>query len=487
MKTKACAFAVVAAAMAFSAYAETNAIPAEAEMEETDDGLEFDAGADLRVRQEIMHNITGLPGAPRAMMPRAYRKNVNHIRFRPRVWASASWENFTLYGRLVDEFREHIVDNGIPRKRRAYNFPDEVALDSLYLDGQGLFDGFLDFRIGRQDMLEGGHSVFGLDRILCDGAPYVGSRSCYADMMKFTFHTTETSKLDAFALYDNGRNIFRYGNHNSRGRPMNAINPSDDPGMDEWGGGLVWHDSLAAKTFPYKVYMVYKHNEAYYAAGRRRVPDKQLTTVGLDLTPQINDMLSLEFDYAEQFGSQGGRQAGGRMCYTGIDFHRSRAEQGLHPFAKASVYYMSGDKHRGGDHDNDIGWDPLWGRCPQDSELFQYGTLYGLGYWSNITYPKLTLGLDIGPHHRVCVYTGPIFAAAQDHAGHADGSGESMFKGELSVVRYDFPILLAPKDASGFKRFEVFGHVMAELFNPGDYYDSSRPAWFLRWELMFKF
>ena len=55
------------------------------------------------------------------------------------------------------------------------------------------------------------------------------------------------------------------------------------------------------------------------------------------------------------------------------------------------------------------------------------------------------------------------------------------------MVRYDFPILLAPKDASGFKRFEIFGHVMAELFNPGDYYDSSRPAWFLRWELMFTF
>ena len=62
-----------------------------------------------------------------------------------------------------------------------------------------------------------------------------------------------------------------------------------------------------------------------------------------------------------------------------------------------------------------------------------------------------------------------------------------MFKGVLSVVRYDFPILLAPKNARGFDRFEIFGHVMAELFNPGDYYDSSRPAWFLRWELMFSF
>ena len=54
------------------------------------------AGADLRVRQEIMHNIPGLPGAPGAMMPRVYKKDVNHIRFRPRVWPSASWDKVAL-------------------------------------------------------------------------------------------------------------------------------------------------------------------------------------------------------------------------------------------------------------------------------------------------------------------------------------------------------------------------------------------------------
>ena len=62
-----------------------------------------------------------------------------------------------------------------------------------------------------------------------------------------------------------------------------------------------------------------------------------------------------------------------------------------------------------------------------------------------------------------------------------------MFKGVLSVLRYDFPILLAPKNASGIRRFEIFGHVMGELFNPGDYYDTSRPSYFLRWEINLKF
>jgi len=478
-------FCLLSAALA--AGAQTNAVPEMTTAESS--GLRADAGADLRVRQEIMHNVVGNPGDAGAMMPRAYKKNINHIRFRPRVWGRLDYENFTLYGRLVDEFREHIVKNGARRKSRAYNFPDEVALDSLYLEGRELFDGFFDFRIGRQDLFERGHSVFGLDRTLFDGAPYVGSRSAYADMLKLTFHTSDTSKLDAFAIYDNGRNMYRYGNRLSRGRPMNAINPRDSPEMDEWGGGLVWHDSLFDKRLPYKLYMIHKHNEDYKAFNGRHVRDKQLTTFGVLLQPELTENISFELEGAHQFGTadSGRKQAGGTMGYAAVDFHKDRSSSGIKPYSRLSAYYLSGDKHRTGADDNDTAWDPLWGRWPQDSELFQYGTLYGLGYWSNLLYTKLELGLNIGPHHRVQAYSGPIFAAVQDHLGHADGSGDSMFKGVLSVLRYDFPIILAPKNAHGLDRFEIYGHVMAELFNPGDYYDTSRPAYFFRWEIVVAF
>ena len=472
---------------ALAAGAQTNAVPEMTTAESS--GLEADAGADLRVRQEIMHNVVGNPGDAGAMMPRAYKKNVNHIRFRPRVWGRLDYENFTLYGRLVDEFREHIVKNGVSRKYRAYNFPDEVALDNLYLEGRELFDGFFDFRIGRQDLFERGHSVFGLDRTLFDGAPYVGSRSAYADMLKMTFHTSDTSKLDAFALYDNGRNMYRYGSRHSRGRPMNAIHPADSPEMDEWGGGLVWHDSLFDKRLPYKLYMIHKHNEDYKAFNGRHVGDKQLTTFGVFLQPELTENISFELEGAHQFGTadSGRKQAGGTMGYVAVDFHKDRSSSGIKPYSRLSAYYLSGDKHRTGADDNDTAWDPLWARWPQDSEMFQYGTMYGIGYWSNLLYTKLELGLNIGPHRRVQAYSGPIFAAVQDHLGHADGSGDSMFKGVLSVLRYDFPIILAPKNAHGLDRFEIYGHVMAELFNPGDYYDTSRPAYFFRWEIVVAF
>ena len=92
-----------------------------------------------------------------------------------------------------------------------------------------------------------------------------------------------------------------------------------------------------------------------------------------------------------------------------------------------------------------------------------------------------------GPRHAMYAYSGPMFAAVQDHIGHADGGGDSMYKGWLSAARYDFPIRLAPKNASGWDRFEFFGHVVAEVFNPGDYFDSSKPTYFFRWQVDVRF
>ena len=333
---------LAALTVAFACRGETNAVPEGTTAEAS--ALAFDAGADLRVRQEIMHNVPGLPGAPGAMMPRAYKEMQNHIRYRPRVWSRLDTERFTLYGRLVDEMREYPVKNGVKRRNRTYTFPDEVVLDNLYLEGRGLFDGLLDLRLGRQDLLERGHSVFGLDRVLQDGTPYDGSRSCFADMARFTFHTSDTSKLDAFALYDNSRNDIRWGNRLSRGRPLTALHPGDSPEMDEWGGGLVWHDRLVDGRLPYQLYVLHKHTEAYTAPGGARIPDKQVTTVGARVQPEATDNLSFDFDAAQQFGTRSnGTQAGGAMGYAAVDVHKAKSYAGIRPYTRLSAYFLTFD------------------------------------------------------------------------------------------------------------------------------------------------
>jgi hypothetical protein len=113
--------------------------------------------------------------------------------------------------------------------------------------------------------------------------------------------------------------------------------------------------------------------------------------------------------------------------------------------------------------------------------MFSYGPQYGTCWWSNLMYARLDMGLEFGRKHDLTLSTGPMFAMADDELG----GGEGSFKGCLHSLRYNFPLMLA--DKSKGERFEVFGHIHAELFNPGDYFESDRPAYFLRWQVEFKF
>ena len=161
---KRCAATLLAVATASAAFGE---------------GFDFDAGADLRIRQELMDNVPGLPGG--GLLLRAPRGGFRqHMRFRPRVWGEMSFGNenvgmFRLYTRLTDEFR------WCPEPRSHRNtFPDELILDNLFLEGLDLFDGFLDFVVGRQDI----YNLYGLDHVFVDGTPGDGSRTVYADVLR---------------------------------------------------------------------------------------------------------------------------------------------------------------------------------------------------------------------------------------------------------------------------------------------------------------
>ena len=113
--------------------------------------IEFDAGADLRIRQEMMKNVPGLPGGG-LIGPYPRTGFINHMRFRPRVWGQVSGiteseVEWRLFARLADEFR------WCPEPHRdTHTFPDEVIPDNLFVEGKGLFDGLLDLKIGRQDL-----------------------------------------------------------------------------------------------------------------------------------------------------------------------------------------------------------------------------------------------------------------------------------------------------------------------------------------------
>ena len=435
---------------------------------------DFDAGADLRIRQEIMDNVPGLPGG--GLLSKSPRgKTKNHIRFRPRVWGEvrfgdAQSGDFRLYTRLADEFRANLV-----QKNHSNTFPDEVIVDNLFLEGTGLFDGFLDFRIGRQDI----YSLFGLNHVFIDGTPGDGSRTVFADVARLTLHVTEESKLDVFGILDKDDNVLRWGTRRGRHKRLAGIDPAAEPEMDDWGFGAIWSSNLGA-ALPYQLFVMQK-NTASFTHGGVKHARTQRNLVGAKVCPRLTEDLSLQFEGMGQIGRNGdGDTLTGSSAYAGINW-RDMSKETWQPYAMIGFHFMSGDKHAADEDGGHGAWDPMWARGVNDSELFLYGTHYGAAWWSNMLYLKTTVGCSIGHNHFAVASAGPLFAAVQDGLG----GGDSSYKGFLGQVRYEFPLVSADK-AKG-ERLEIYGHVLAEFFNPGDYYSTDKPSWFVRWQLDFRF
>lgn len=422
----------------------------------------FDAGADLRVRQEIMRNVPGLPGGG-VLYPAARRDWLNHMRFRPRVWGEiTAGENWRFYTRLTDEMRWNVSPDST-----AYSFPDEVVVDNLLLEGTGLFDGFLDISVGRQDL----YNLYGLDHVFVDGTPGDGSRTLFADMVRLAFHFEEDERLDLFFLHCGDQNHLRWGTERSRRRSLTGLGGAD-PEMDDWGWGAVWSGN--AGGLPYQLFAMQKVTESFRRGGVEH-PWTRRELLGVKLTPQLTDEFSLQLEAMGQVGRNGdGDWLSGWSTYSALKWRRA-TESSVTPFASLGFHTMSGDRDAAGEDGGHRAWDPMWSRGVNDSEMFLYGTHYGVGWWSNTMLLKFAGGVDLGRRHKVTAATGPMFATVADGLGGDDGH----FKGYLTQARYDFPLWRPSEDG----RFELFGHLVAEHFVPGDYFATDKSAWFVRWEI----
>lgn len=434
--------------------------------------LAADAGFDLRIRQELMDNVPGLPGGGLVgKEPRGVFRN--HVRFRPRAWgelrldteSAGSWR---LYARITDEFRWN------PEPKFDVNtWPDELIVDNLLLEGRDLFDGFLDVSVGRQDLM----NLYGLDHVFMDGTPGDGSRTTFSDMVRATLKFTEDSKLDLFFLHDSDDNVLRWGTERSKHRALSGICAGADADMDDWGWGAIW-TSRAADWLDWQAFAMQKVAESYRDPAGAKHPWYRRELLGLKFEPHLTEELSLQLEGMAQVGRNGdGDWLSGWSAYAGANWKSAR--EGWRPYARLGLHWMSGDPDAAEEDGGHDAWDPMWSRAVNDSELFLYGTHYGVAWWSNMAFLKATAGVEFSRAHDLRVSTGPMFAAAKDGLGGGDGA----FKGLLSAAKYSFPIWLPAEGG----RFEIVGHLLAELFNPGDYFETSKPAWFLRWQVEVKF
>ena len=146
------------------------------------------------------------------------------------------------------------------------------------------------------------------------------------------------------------------------------------------------------------------------------------------------------------------------------------------PVLKGGVYLLSGDDPKTA---SDEGWNPVWSRCPQSSELFvfAYDAEQSVSRWSNLIDPYVSL--SISPTKKTKT-TATIHHLS---AFEADGNGGGTDRGWLGQLKQEFTLAenaLRAKD-------KLTTYFLVECLEPGNYYKNQDTGYFARWELMYSF
>lgn len=407
--------------------------------------VDFRYGADLRLRQEAFDNIPIMPGGV------TRGGNNNYFRIRPRVWGGIDFNdlNTSLDIRLINEFRHKNVG------QESYKFPDELVIDNLYLTFTDWFGEGSKLRIGRQD------AMLGSGRLFADGTAKDGSRSSYFDGVRLTLPIAEKRTLDIFGFYTQCEDDLAIG-HEHRDVTGYAGGYNS---MDEVTAGVFYSDK-AAEACQYGVYYVWKHDTAWVNAKGEHQANEDIHTVGFYLKPKFSDEFSADLELAYQYGEATDYDRNALFACGGLKYTIDPAA-GF--YVSANAVYMSGDDSDTADEREDF--NILFGRYPWISELMIFAfDGDGVGTWNNLVQCYLETGYTFENKHKVKLTAGPLFAEEKNGAG---GGSE---RGWLGTAKYSFPLI-----------DNVNCYVLGEVLDPGDYYNSGKTAYFLRWEIMLKF
>jgi hypothetical protein len=425
-------------------------------------------GADERIREEYFDSLPVKSGA--------YTRGGenNYFRFRTRVWGEMDlMENVTLRGRLANEFRIWDKPDMSARPQASnWEFPDEVVFDTLYLEARDLLDKKLDVRIGRQDL------IYGTGKVILEGTPGDGSRTIYFNAAKAVWKGFKDTAVDVFGIYnpaeddlamDLSGDMDAYRNltvYSTRGGPWADVTES---------GAGVYVKNKSVKGMPLEVYGLYKQEGDYELTNGTAIGQLDLGTLGFRLMPELAKNVKGNLEVAYQLGERGDQDVQGAMVDASVNCQLPMCEA-MKPAVEAELYYLSGDD---GDTAKDEGWDPLWARYPQFSELyvFCFDAESAGGRWSNLLTPRLTVTASPAKWLKTTA------AVSYLYAPEADGAGGGHTRGWLGQAKAEFTIaekLLTQKD-------KLTGHLQVDLLDPGDYYTGDDTGIFARWEMAYAF
>ena len=437
---------VILAAAAIASAAEPIALSASAECV---------FGGDIRIRQVHFDQIPIV-----ADPPGVTRGGENHFfRFRTRLWTRANFsEQVGIYARLVNEFRHY--ETGADKN---WDWPDEAVIDALFLDLKGMYGGMVDARIGRQDI------IYGTGKLVLEGTPKDGSRTLYHDAVRLSVHTGEKNTIDFFGIYNQPENQLALGSEN---RDLTGYDPAFNDVTESGAGIYMMNRQL--ETCPFEAYYIYKRESSWITRNEEEIRGRDIHTVGTRWMPRNTRGTSANIELAYQFGETDDDRNLEAWMADAVVRQGFGSLPGA-PVLGAGIYHITGNDP---ETNRDEGWNPLWARFPQYSELYVYAfDAEAAGRWSNVSMPYISLSCTPNESGRLALLAGYMSAPEKSGPG---GGGE---RGWLGTARYD--ITLAQRVFTNKDR--LFGHLLLEVFEPGDYYNVRKTAHFARWEISYEF
>ncbi|MFD2111606.1 alginate export family protein [Thiorhodococcus fuscus] len=424
----------------------------------------FTWGGDVRLRQIFVDNV-GLD-ADSKTADRTFE------RLRTRLWGNYAFDqNVSVKARLLWEGRHYQSPNRSDYPPLENWYSGGIFFDLLHVDAKNIAGLPLSVRIGRQEiMLGNGWLVF-------EGTPIDGSRTFSFDAARATY-----SAEDIGTTFD----LIYIDENPDTGRFPQALNGEVEDQTEQHETGVVLYaNNKTLLDGDLDGYFIYKHDDPNNTPGNIRVNNGypfaspgnagDIYALGGRADTNLTENWALRAEAVYQWGTRNDRDlsAFGLNSRLNYNFNDALKNQ-LH----ASYEYLSGDDPNS---DEDEGFDPLWGRWPQWSELMVYqwpldGRVAGA---SNLHRLNLGWTAQVHPTTWVLLDYHALWAAEQYPSYPSQVSlisGDDSFRGHLFT---------------GWIRTKlnknVSGHLVAEYLMPGDYYAENRrnDSFFVRAELIY--
>jgi hypothetical protein len=324
--------------------------------------------------------------------------------------------------------------------------------------------------IGRQDI------ILGNGWLVLDGTPLDNSRTIFFDAVRLTWDLAAcNTTIDT--IYIN--------QHADSDRWIEPFCDKDYHNIEQdEQGAIVW---IANKSLPgteLDGYFIYKHDRADlgtragdigpgHMAPWQAGDNADIYTFGVRAVHDLNENINLMGEIAGQFGNKNGQD----LCAMGAN---TLATYKFNDAKKHEVHV--GYEFLSGDNANTQGrneqFDPLWGRWARFSELLAYTVALENRPGEATNLHRLNAGVSCVPCEKITLGAdyNLLFANHNSYDGRGIFSSDSNFRGQLLAARMTYQ----------FNK-HVSGHLLAELFFPGNFYndDFNEVAGFFRYELNF--